>query len=299
MKEYEINSSTMAIVPLDDSNSMVYEEEENYVVKQSANSIIKKNCEFYGSSYQGRCVGTKALTGIKTKFPIIIEESRNIIFFPTTSARTQQATWIALNKIDKYKKIYNVNNIYSLKNINDDLEESIKNNNKIRIWTTHKQIDSYLMFLYVCSYFSTTNSELYVLFSDEFDKNYYSPSCMNESELEELSKLEHKITKEEIKKYSNEWTEIVNNNLDMRIIENNKVKSVAFDYYNDIILNKLNELGEVKMVILVGRLMSDIHLYDTVFTYLIYRLIKKEKIIVTIKNERYWKSIIKVKKDKI
>ena len=103
MKEYEINSSTMAIVPLDDSNSMVYEEEENYVVKQSANSIIKKNCEFYGSSYQGRCVGTKALTGIKTKFPIIIEESRNIIFFPTTSARTQQATWIALNKIDKYK----------------------------------------------------------------------------------------------------------------------------------------------------------------------------------------------------
>lgn len=85
----------------------------------------------------------------------------------------------------------------------------------------------------------------------------------------------------------------------MRIIENNKVKSVTFDYYNDIILNKLNELGEVKMVSLVGRLMSDIHLYDTVFTYLIYRLIKKEKIIVTIKNERYWKSIIKVKKDKI
>ena len=110
MKEYEINSSTMAIVPLDESNSMVYEEEETYVVKQSANSIIKKNCEFDGSSYQGRCVGTKALTGIKTKFPIIIEESRNIIFFPTTSARTQQATWIALNKIDKYKKIYNVNN---------------------------------------------------------------------------------------------------------------------------------------------------------------------------------------------
>lgn len=196
-------------------------------------------------------------------------------------------------------EIYNVNNIYSLKNINDDLEESIKNNNKIRIWTTHKQIDSYLMFLYVCSYFSTTNSELYVLFSDEFDKNYYSPSCMNESELEELLKLEHKLTKEEIKKYSNEWKEIVNNNLDMRIIENNKVKSVAFDYYNDIILNKLNELGEVKMVSLVGKLMSDIHLYDTVFTYLIYRLIKKEKIIVTIKNERYWKSIIKVKKDKI
>lgn len=85
----------------------------------------------------------------------------------------------------------------------------------------------------------------------------------------------------------------------MRIIENNKVKSVTYDYYNDIILNKLNELGEVKMVSLVGRLMSNIHLYDTVFTYLIYRLIKEEKIIVTSKDERYWKSIIKIKKEEI
>ena len=44
-------------------------------------------------------------------------------------------------------------------------------------------------------------------------------------------------------------------------------------------------------------LLSDIHLYDTVFTYLIYRLIKDGKIIITYKDERYWKSIIKVKKE--
>lgn len=193
-------------------------------------------------------------------------------------------------------EIYDVSNTYSLKNIIKDIEESIKKENKIRIWTTHKQIDSYLMFLYVCNYFSNTDFDLYVLFSDEFDEKCFSPSCMNENELEELSKIEHKLTKEEIRKYSNEWKEIINDNLDMRIIENNKVKSVTFDYFNDIILNKLNELGEVKIVGLVGRLISDIHLYDTVFTYLIYRLIKKEKIIITTKDERYWKSIIKINK---
>ena len=194
--------------------------------------------------------------------------------------------------------IYDISSTYSLKNIINDLEESMNNNNKIRIWTTHKQIDSYLMFLYVCNYFSNTDSDLYVLFSDEFDEKCFSPSCMNEKELEELSKLEHKLTKEEIKKYSNEWNEITNNNLDMKIIDNNKVKSVTFDYYDEIILNKLNELGEVKMVSLIGRLMSDIHLYDTVFTYLIYRLIKEEKIIVTNKDESYLKSIIKINKYK-
>ena len=104
MKNYEINSSTLAIIPLDNDVSKVYEEDVEYVIQKSSNSIIKENCEFYGSSYEGRCVGTKSLTGIKTKYPIIIEESRNIIFFPTSSIRTRQSTWIALNKIKKYNK---------------------------------------------------------------------------------------------------------------------------------------------------------------------------------------------------
>lgn len=103
--DYEINSATLAIIPIDENTSKIYEEEEEYIIQKSSNSIIKYNCEFYGSSYEGRCIGTKALTGIKTKYPIIIEESRNIIFFPTSSTRTKQSSWIALNKIDKYEQI--------------------------------------------------------------------------------------------------------------------------------------------------------------------------------------------------
>ena len=99
LKEYEINEATQAIIPIDDSKSMIYEEEAEYVVDMPSNKIINYNCSFYGSSYNGRCEGTKSLTGIKTKFPIIIEESRNIIFFPTSSTRHQQSQWIALNNI--------------------------------------------------------------------------------------------------------------------------------------------------------------------------------------------------------
>ncbi len=104
MKDYEINSTTLAIIPIDEETSRVYEEEEDYVVNKSSNSIIKDNCEFYGSSYEGRCIGTKKLTGIKSKYPIIIEESRNIIFFPTSSTRDKQSAWIAINKIKSFKK---------------------------------------------------------------------------------------------------------------------------------------------------------------------------------------------------
>lgn len=104
MKEYEINESTQIIKPIDNKKSMVYEEECEYEVNNSSNNIIKYNCSFYGSSYIGRCEGTKSLTGIKSKFPIIIEESRKIIFFPTSSIRTKDTMWIALNQIKDIKK---------------------------------------------------------------------------------------------------------------------------------------------------------------------------------------------------
>lgn len=104
LKEYEINSSTQAIIPIDIKTSMVYEEENEYVISRPSNKIIEDNCKFYGSSYKGRCEGTKSLVGIKTKVPIIIEESRNIIFFPTNSTRSKQTSWIALNKIKKFYK---------------------------------------------------------------------------------------------------------------------------------------------------------------------------------------------------
>lgn len=130
MDNYEINSATLAIIPLDNSTSMVYEEDTEYVVKQSSNSIIKNNCEFYGSSYQGRCVGTKTLTGIKSKFPIIIEESRNIIFFPTSSSRTKQSSWIALNKIKSYSKKEYIS------------EVEFKNNNKINLDISYYSLEN-------------------------------------------------------------------------------------------------------------------------------------------------------------
>lgn len=121
MDNYEIGSQTLAIIPIGEDLSKVYEDETEYIINKSSNSIIKENCEFYGSSYEGRCIGTKSLTGIKTKFPIIIEESRNIIFFPTSSTRTKQSTWIALNKIKQIKS----------KNYNSQVE--FKNNEKIDV----------------------------------------------------------------------------------------------------------------------------------------------------------------------
>lgn len=180
------------------------------------------------------------------------------------------------------------------KNQITEISKSIKNGDKIRIWTTHKEANSYLMLLYICNYFLEADCDLYVLFSDELNDDFYSPSCMREGELEELSKLEHKLTKQEKQDYSNIWNQVVKNNSNMRIMENNNVKCVSFDYYNDTILELLKELGEVKTIKLVARLMANIYFSDIFLTYLIYRLIKKGKIIITKKENRLWESTIAI-----
>lgn len=192
-----------------------------------------------------------------------------------------------------YSEIHHkFDNIDSLESTNKELDATIKKNSKVRIWTTHDDIDEYLTFIYVCNYLLNANCDLYVMFSDEYNKECYSPTCLFENELEELTKLEHKLSKEEILKYSNEWEKVVKDNSDMRVMENGKVKSVTFDYYNNLILNKLDELGEVKTVFLIANLMTDYHLTDIFFDYLINRLIKLDKIRIVKMENNLLQSII-------
>lgn len=110
LEQYEINSSTLAVIPVDDSISKVLEEETEYLVNQSTMKIIDASCKFFGSSFKGRSDGTKSLIGGNYKLPVVIEESRDIIFFPTSSPRLADCTWISLNNLVDYQK----NNNHSL-----------------------------------------------------------------------------------------------------------------------------------------------------------------------------------------
>ncbi len=104
MENYEINNSTLAVIALNEKQSKIIELDEIYVVEKSVFEIIDHSCKFFGSSYLGRHEGTKTMTGIKYKTPILIEESHNIIFFPTCSTRMDNCMWISLNNIKNYSK---------------------------------------------------------------------------------------------------------------------------------------------------------------------------------------------------
>lgn len=103
MDNYEINSNTIALIPISEEKTKVIEVSNSFIINMNSMKIIERSCEFFGSSYIGRHEGTKRLIGINYKSPIIIEESRNIIYFPTTSPRLSDCAWFSLNHISKYE----------------------------------------------------------------------------------------------------------------------------------------------------------------------------------------------------
>lgn len=102
---YEITYDTQVIAPIDKNTAKVIETDAEYIIETPVLNILEHSCEYFGSSYEGRKEGTKKLLGITHKSPIIVEESRKIIFFPTSSAENEDCIWINLEKIDKYFKL--------------------------------------------------------------------------------------------------------------------------------------------------------------------------------------------------
>ncbi len=102
MISYEINRNTMALIPINNDQTKVIERNRVFIINENIMDIIKNSCEYFGSSYLGRKEGTKKLTGITHKSPIIIEESNNMIYFPTESPRLNSCSWISFNSIKRY-----------------------------------------------------------------------------------------------------------------------------------------------------------------------------------------------------
>ena len=103
-QEYEINSETYAIKYRDEKTCLVIGGETEKVINKPLKKYLDYNCSYFGSSLEGRIQSSKLVLGMKYKLPIIMEESRELIFFPTTSLRSELCTWISLNNIKKYEQ---------------------------------------------------------------------------------------------------------------------------------------------------------------------------------------------------
>jgi competence protein ComK len=108
IEEYEVNPYTMFIKPVIYGSkvySEIYELEDEYLSPFKPLDIIKKSCEYFSSSFEGRKDGTKQLIGITHKVPIVIDPTNFIYFFPTTSPTRSECIWISHEHIMDYHRI--------------------------------------------------------------------------------------------------------------------------------------------------------------------------------------------------
>ncbi|RIW35324.1 transcriptional regulator [Bacillus salacetis] len=108
IEEYEINPYTMLIMPIEYGSrtyTEIHEESETLLSPFKPFDIIKKSCEFFGSSYQGRKDGTKRLTGITHKAPIIVDPHSSIYLFPTTSPVKSHCMWVSQDHVLSHTKL--------------------------------------------------------------------------------------------------------------------------------------------------------------------------------------------------
>ena len=103
--KYEFNKGTLAIVPNEENSCLVYEDEERYIISDSTFHVMEESCKYFGSTYAGRKDSAKEILGAEYKVPIVIEDTSNMVVFPTTSPLSKDCAWISLNRVKKFEKI--------------------------------------------------------------------------------------------------------------------------------------------------------------------------------------------------
>ena len=131
---YEINEGTLAVIAFDDCKTKILEDDKEYIVSSTPYEVMDHSCRYFGSSYEGRKEGTKSILNVDYKVPIIVENSSNLIFFPTTSPSSNDCSWISLKDIKDIKELDN-----------RDTEITFNNDKKIVLPISKRMIENQVL----------------------------------------------------------------------------------------------------------------------------------------------------------
>ena len=121
---YEIDLSTLMLIGIDNNKTKVITKDKEFIIEQSAKKIVDNSCKFFGSSLVDRIKFTKRYVNMNSKSPIVIEDTRNIIFFPLKSPRENNNIWISFNNLKSYVKDGSKTNLIFKNNVKIPLEFS-------------------------------------------------------------------------------------------------------------------------------------------------------------------------------
>ncbi|GEL07231.1 competence protein ComK [Salisediminibacterium halotolerans] len=105
LPSYIITRNTVALFPAyhSDYDTLVYELDGIYGVKETIVAIIDKSCRKYCSDMESRRKYISHLTQVQKKVPLLIDEANAIFTFPTHSQQDPRCVWLAFHHIDTYE----------------------------------------------------------------------------------------------------------------------------------------------------------------------------------------------------
>ena len=103
IEEYFINEDTLLLVPKDKKTTKIYDINGEYIIKKNIFDVVDESCQYYGSNYNGY-VSAKKTLDMDYKLPIIIDEVKEVVLFPTCSPKLNNCIWICVNNVENYNK---------------------------------------------------------------------------------------------------------------------------------------------------------------------------------------------------
>lgn len=124
INEYFINEDTLLLVSSGKTTTKIYDKDGTYEINDKIMNVVEKSCNYYGSSFLGRCVGSKSILNMNYKLPIIMDEVKEVIMIPTSSPNNSDCYWLCLNNIENYYKKGNKIVIEFSNKMNYEIENS-------------------------------------------------------------------------------------------------------------------------------------------------------------------------------
>ena len=227
-------------------------------------------------------------------------ESKNIkdyIIFPL--GMSLSIGDIKNNRIDFLRRFYQDYN-YDYTELLNKILNNITNDTIIRIWSSKKNDDEYMLLLFLCNFLKDKINKINLVFANDYNKFLCSINALDYRKINDVLKYEKTLSKDEIKAYAKEWNDLVEINSELRVLENKKVKNKKYSDYYDIILNILKEIAPCKTSILIAECMGKEVLNDAgdlVYLTLIDQLIDLKKIKIVKKGTRHFVDTIDLSKN--
>lgn len=190
-----------------------------------------------------------------------------------------------------HKKCFGYNYTYNYNEVLKEILNNITDDTIIRIWSSKKNDDDYMLLLFLCNFLKDKINTINVVFSSDYNELQYSINFLDYKKVNDVLKYEKTLSKDEIETYAKEWNKLVEINSELRTLENGKVKSKKYSDYYDIILSILKEITPCKIANLIGECMAKEVLNDAsdlVYLTLIDQLIDLNRIKIIKQGTRHF-----------